>query len=185
MPKSYRESSFHCLVSGFLNALYHGINAHPDGFVLVAERNGAVIGFVSGATNSTEVSSAGIRLHWLALALWSGLQVLTRPRLLPKILAAVRHGKDQNAHQAELLAIAVSSPVHKTGVGKQLLSEYQREMRSRNVKFFHLIVDERNTSARVFYEHNGLKLLERVSLFDTNKCRLGYELTEGLNHTIW
>ena len=39
----------------FLTVLYQGINAHPDGFVLVAERDGAVVGFVSGATDSAAV----------------------------------------------------------------------------------------------------------------------------------
>lgn len=160
----------------FLTVLYRGINAHPNGFVLVAELKGTVIGFVSGATNSAEVSGAVIRRHWLALALSSGFKVLTQPRLLTNVLAAGRHSKDQYAHQAELLAIAVSSPVRNTGVGKQLLLTFQREMCSRSVKFFHLIVDERNTSAHAFYERNGLKLIERVSLFNTWKYRLGCTL---------
>lgn len=43
-----------------LNALYRGFNAHPEAFVLVAEQNGMVIGFVSGATNSSTIDSAKI-----------------------------------------------------------------------------------------------------------------------------
>ena len=44
----------------FLNALYRGINAHPEAFVLVAEQNSMLISFVSGATNSSTVDSAKI-----------------------------------------------------------------------------------------------------------------------------
>ena len=160
----------------FLTVLYRGINAHPNGFVLVAERNGTVIGFVSGATNSAEVTGGVIRRHWFALAVWSAFHVLARPFLLTNILAALRHTKDEYAHQAELLAIAVASPTHNNGIGKELLSAFQREMRSRSVAFFHLIVDERNCNARAFYGRNGLKFIEKVSLFGNWKCRLGYTI---------
>ena len=157
----------------FLTVLYRGINAHPDGFVLVAERNGMVIGFVSGATNNTIVSSEVIRLNWIVLAFWSGFHILANLKLLPAALAALKHGEGQYAGQAELLAIAIAATAQNNGAGKALLTAFQREMRSRNVQFFHLIVAERNTKARSFYERNGFELLERISLFGTWKCRLG------------
>ena len=132
-----------------------------------------LIGFVSGATNSTIVSSEVIRLNWIVLAFWSVFHILANLKLLPAALAALKHGEGQYAGQAELLAIAVAATAQNNGAGKALLTAFQREMRLRNVQFFHLIVAERNTKARSFYERNGFELLERISLFGTWKCRLG------------
>jgi len=160
----------------FLTVLYRGINAHPDGFVLVAERDGGVVGFVSGATNSAAVSKAVMRRHRLTLAFWAGGRVLVHPRLLCHVFAAMSHRDDDYAGKAELLSIAVSSRVQGAGVGQALLAAFKDEMRRRGVAFFHLIVDERNARAQTFYKRNGLESLERITMFGTWKNRMGCHL---------
>jgi GNAT superfamily N-acetyltransferase len=166
------------LGESFLASLYRGIARQPGGFTHVAERDGAIVGFVSGATDAGIVSRAAIRQQWVSLAVAATARVVTRPSLMIRALEVFRRRsrRDEANTRAELLSIAVRAPYRGEGVGRALVESFDTEMRRRHVDFYQVMTTG-GADVRAFYTKAGFVPLEEFDVPGARAHRFGRRLS--------
>jgi ribosomal protein S18 acetylase RimI-like enzyme len=66
--------------------------------------------------------------------------------------------------ETELLSISVSSQAQQGGIGTQLLSELEQELRNRNIFKYKVIAGEKLIGANQFYLKNGFVLVKQICI---------------------
>ena len=166
------------LGESFLTSLYQGIARRPGGFIHVAERDGVIVGFVSGATDAGVVGRGAIRQQWLSLMVSATARVLTRPSLILRALDVFRRRsrRDEANTRAELLSIAVRSPYRGQGVGHALLESFNQEMRRRSVDFYQ-VTTTGGPEVQAFYTKAGFVPMEQFDIPGARAYRFGRRLS--------
>lgn len=145
----------------FLTLLYRAMAADPDGVVLVARRDGQLVGFVAGVLHQSGFYGRLIKRRWWQFALAS-LPGLTRnPTLFPRLVRALQRplSTRQAAAEACLMSIAVRPEAENTGVGSQLVKAFCRELTARGARACCLTTDrDGNDRANTFYQRLGFQL---------------------------
>ena len=147
----------------FLALLYETIDKSPDAVLITEERNGRVIGFVSGASRLWPIyKKMFIRLPRLLKGL---APVLLSPAKLWRILELLAHSVSEvNSEKSqssvvipdfELLSIAVSRQERRSGVAKRLYNELVVYVGSQSKPGFKIVVGETLTGAHKFYLQMG------------------------------
>jgi ribosomal protein S18 acetylase RimI-like enzyme len=150
----------------FLEQIYRAIDAAPSGVLIVEERDGVVMGFVSGGEGMREVYRQMLRRP-LALGL-SLLPSLFRPARLRRILEILRYGQGKHGQealpQAELLSIAVATEARGQGIADALYRRFVRHCRSRGIGGFRIVVGDALAPAHRFYRRMGARPVSRVEI---------------------
>lgn len=154
------------LGEGFLALVYQAIDDSPTSVLLVEERDGRVVGFVSGTDGMGPIYRRLLRRPFsLGLSL---LPSLVRPARVRRMLEILRYGGDKpeaaSWPRAELLSIAVSADVRGQGVAETLYRGLEAEFRARGVDEFRIVVGENLLPAHRFYQRMGAKPVGRIEV---------------------
>jgi ribosomal protein S18 acetylase RimI-like enzyme len=138
---------------GFLRRLYRRIIRADGSFLLVAEADSTVIGFVAG---SEAVGALYRSFFWrdgVIATLSAPLQLITG---LPRVLETLRHGRGAaTAEGGELLAIAVDPTWRHRHVGRQLVEGFLHELEQRGARAARVVVGSNNAAAIAMYRQAG------------------------------
>jgi ribosomal protein S18 acetylase RimI-like enzyme len=167
-----RAASLHArlIAEGFLSSLgprflshLYGRIARCDGsFLLVAETDGTIIGFIAGSTALGRLYRNFLLHDGLAAAMSAPLGLVTA---LPRVLETLRHGRGGAAHDgAELLAVAVDPEWRGRHVGRQLVEGFLGELHDRGVGAAHVVVGAENAAAIAMYRRSGFSLARRFEM---------------------
>jgi len=142
----------------FLCYFYQAMVNSQNAFLIIAEDNNFVIGFVSGCVGLKKFYKEFIRKYIFKVS-FILLRKIFSPDIIGKILETMKYsGQEKNdLPQAELLSIAVLPEFQGKGVSQQLLDRFFIEMKKRNIEKFKVIVGENLDRAVRFYEKNDFK----------------------------
>jgi ribosomal protein S18 acetylase RimI-like enzyme len=160
------------LGSAFLTRLYRRVALSPDSFLLVAEANGTMVGFLAG---SLDVAALYRRFVWHdgVPAAASSLRALVRA--WPLALETLRYGQRVNTApgpgpdapaggDSELLAMAVHPAWQGHGIGRRLVEGFLAEVARRGAVSARVVVGAANHRAVDLYRRAGFDALEEFEL---------------------
>jgi ribosomal protein S18 acetylase RimI-like enzyme len=141
----------------FLSLLYEAIDVNESSVLLIAQHEGRVVGFVTGAEGMGSIYRQ-LLTRWprLVVAL---LPAIASPRKLLKIAEILLMGKKAmpipDLPHAELLSIAVSPTQRGQGHSQTLYRALVDHFRKRGVCGFRIVVGEQLETAHRFYKRMG------------------------------
>ena len=152
---------------GFLREYYRLTLEGPGGILLVAEKQGEIVGFVAGFIDP-ECFFNFMRTQKLRLA-WSVLgRIILSPSLIPRLM--LNFGRVQEGREivkpfpgisAELASIGVDPTGKGKGVGRQLISDFLRKVANCDVHSVTLSTDaQENERTNSFYVKLGFSVIE-------------------------
>lgn len=142
----------------FLTVLYRSLLSDRRGVALVAERDGALLGFAAGTYHLPGLYTALLKKHVFEFALASIGPLLTSPRIARRLLRALSSSREARTarYPASLMSIAVDPRQHAGGVGDRLLSDFCAQLRAGGAEGCSLTTDETdNAPVCAFYERRG------------------------------
>jgi ribosomal protein S18 acetylase RimI-like enzyme len=171
-----------------LQAYYAALVQSGGGSGFVAEqmgpagvRHGAVVGYVCGLWDPAAVRSSllgdALGAQWPKLALWTGLQVLIRPRLVVELMRRWRAAEKQPFRRQayELRPIVVGAAMRRNGIGTHLVDALLADASRRGFRQVHAFAEEDNVAANAFYRGIGFRCAGRENR--QGAARLRYEYT--------
>lgn len=174
--RSFPDSFYSLLGMKYLEGMYSWYLAYPYTFLLCAEKENKIVGFVGGLLKggSASVGSAsGMTQHtfWLGVrSILSRPWLLLHPKFIPRykfvfknilmrITRRFRPAMSRNTlgikPHAGLVSIAVDPQFHGKGYGHALLKEFESVCAALGYDFLQLSVHNENRSAIVAYERSG------------------------------
>jgi ribosomal protein S18 acetylase RimI-like enzyme len=146
----------------FLTLLYRRIAVSPSSILLVAERGGAVVGFVAATTSTRDLYKDFLRHDAFAAAVAALPAALRAPKPLWETL---RYGaSEHDLPPAEVLSIAVAEEETGHGVGGSLLAAALHDLSERGVPRARVVSAAVNTAAIAMYERAGFKRHSRTEV---------------------
>jgi ribosomal protein S18 acetylase RimI-like enzyme len=122
-------------------------------FLLVAEAEGSVIGFVAGSEALGALYRSFLWRDGLAASLRAPRQLVSA---LPRVLETLRHGRDAaRTEGGELLSIAVDPRWRHRHVGRQLVEGFLGELEKRGAGTARVVVGSSNAAAIAMYRQAG------------------------------
>ncbi|MBI4442267.1 MAG: GNAT family N-acetyltransferase [Acidobacteria bacterium] len=166
----------------FLRQLYHGILDDPSGIGYVYERDRRLLGFVAGTSEPAGLYGRLLRQRWWRFGLASVGAVLRRPRVVPRLLRAIRMPQEAGSEMdyGSLMSLAVLREAQGKGIGRVLVAAFLQEARHRGVKVVTLTTDHvDNDAVNSFYQRFGFRC---ARTFVTREGRSMNEYEIELNH---
>jgi GNAT superfamily N-acetyltransferase len=161
---AFPEFFLSTLGESFLVQFYRGFLTDETAVTVVARSsNGSVQGAAVGTTEPARFYGRLVRKRWARFAVASGKVVVTDPRATPRLLRAIRYRGNAaaNAEGALLSSICVDPLLQGTGVGRQLIEAWTRDVASQGVPKAFLTTDaENNHAINRFYQAQGWVLSE-------------------------
>ena len=140
-----------------LRRLYRHLVRSDHAFVLVADDDDGVVGYVAVAEDTRRVYREFLRHDGVIAAFVAAPAALRAPR---RVWETVRYGGRAN-HEglpaAEILAIAVSERARGEGVARRLVDAALEELRHRQIDTARVVTATQNTRARRVYERAGFR----------------------------
>lgn len=142
----------------FLYYFYKTMINSQNAFLIVAQQDNSVIGFVSGCLDLKKFYKELTKKHTFRVS-----PVLFKKffniNSLKKIFESRKYTKqkEKDLPEAELLSIALAKSFQGSGMAQKLLDGFISEMRKRNINQFKVIVGEKLNQAIQFYEKTGFK----------------------------
>lgn len=142
----------------FLTRLYRRIVRFEGAFVIVADRQRQVLGFIAGTEAVPELYREFLLRDGMVAALKAAPRLLRGSR---RMFETLSYGRDDpegdDLPAAELLSIAVDSTVRGQGVGRHLVEAFVAELRRRQVPAAKVVVAADNHSAIALYRRCGFR----------------------------
>ncbi|HVA03643.1 MAG TPA: GNAT family N-acetyltransferase [Acidimicrobiales bacterium] len=141
----------------FLRRLYGRIARSDDSFLLVAEAEGTVVGFIAGSVALGRLYRSFLLRDSVVAALSAPVGLVTA---LPRVFETLRHGLGHglggaDTHAGELLAVAVDPRFRGRRVGLGLVEGFLGELERRGAGAASVVVGADNASAIAMYERAG------------------------------
>jgi ribosomal protein S18 acetylase RimI-like enzyme len=149
------EGFLSLLGPGFLRRLYGRITRTDGSFLLVAEVDGQVVGFVAGSADVGGLYRSFIRHDGLRAGLGAAGPLIRNWR---RVLETLRHGSGDGAGRGrgtELLAIAVDGDAQGAGVGGVLVADFLAEVVRGGGRSAYVVVASDNGGAIRLYQRAG------------------------------
>ena len=139
----------------FLTYFYLAMITSPNAFLVVAEENNKVIGFISGCTNLNKFYKDFVKQYTFRSFLIL-LKKIFSFSIFKKVFEVMSYSKKEEKGEdslplAELLSIAIISEYQGQGIATKLLERFISEMKTREIKKFRVIVGENLPQANKFY----------------------------------
>ena len=156
-----------------VRSFYLGVADSQCAIARVYESEGRVTGFVLGASSAEMLRKEILRRRFVHTVFGIGLGVLRKPRLLRFVFGSrtIQYA-NYDRTSAELIYLAVDREQRSEGIGKLLVKEFGKELRSSGINGYDLSVDAGNTAAILFYERLGFKRIGRYREYDADHFRL-------------
>ena len=142
----------------FLYYFYQAMINSQSTFLIVAEQDNSIIGFISGSFDLKKFYKEFAKKHNFRVLLILFKKFLNLDSL-KKILETRKYAKreEKALPRPELISIVVSSQFQGQDIAKQLLFKFFSEMKNKGAKLIKVIVGEKLSPAIRFYEKNGFK----------------------------
>jgi len=153
----------------FLAVLYRRVTRADESFLLVAEADGHLAGFLAGATDTGALYRRFLRRDGPAAAAAAGHRLVLA---VPKVVETLRHvggaAPDPAAGcagaEAELLAVAVDPAWRGRNVGGLLVDAFLAECARRGLRRTRVVVGKANGPAVAVYRRAGFVPVEEFEL---------------------
>lgn len=157
----------------FLSLLYLAMIKSPLAFVVVAEENNEIIGFISGCTNVNGFYKDFFKKYTFKATLIL-LSNIFKISTIKKIFEILKYPKKEKKEipDAELLTMAIKKEFQGQGIGQKLFEEFVLEMKNRRIRQFKVIVGESLAQAIQFYEKVGFKFHSQMTIHQNNLSRV-------------
>lgn len=157
----------------FLFKLYEAMVTSPTAFIVTAEENNCIVGFISGCTNLDKFYRDFYKKYAINAFLVL-IPKIFKPSTLKKIFETLRYPKreEKSLPEAELLTIAVLKEFHGQGTAQKMFEIFLREMGKRKIKQFKVAVGENLSRAVGFYEKVGFKSHSNITIHQNNLSRI-------------
>lgn len=145
----------------FLSLLYKSIIEDDSGIAFVAKKNEQILGFVAGTIQPTGFYSRLIKRHLFEFFLSSLFAFYKNPEIAPRLFRALKKPGQSVPKEncATLMSIAVDPICQSSGVGKELVTAFLEEARSKGSKYVNLTTDAiNNENVNRFYLRMGFEL---------------------------
>jgi ribosomal protein S18 acetylase RimI-like enzyme len=156
-----REGFLSFLGPRFLRRLYRRVVRVPGSFLLVAEAQGTILGFLAGSTDVAALYRAFVLRDGLPTAFASGGRLIRSWR---RVLETLGHGSGAAGVGAELLAVAVDPAARGRGAGARLVEGFLTEVARRGGNAAYVVVAADNETAVALYRRAGFHTAERFEL---------------------
>ena len=142
----------------FLFELYRGLLERGLAFLIAAEEDGKLQGFILGSADGSRLNDA-ILARPIRFGLLMLPAMLRSPGILFKALEIAFYGKKADpALRAELVVIAVEDSTRSKGVGAALVQALERKFAADGVAKYKVTCHEDMQRANAFYRKNGFTL---------------------------
>ena len=138
----------------FLTLVYETLIAYERAVVIVAEHEGATVGFVAGVEDTSHFYRYFLRHRWLK-AMMRLLPSLGRPTVWRGAVETLRYGGRRHDGSAELLAMAVAPAARGRGVGGELVTALTSWANNSGITAMKVVVGTENQAAIRLYERAG------------------------------
>jgi ribosomal protein S18 acetylase RimI-like enzyme len=149
------EGFLSLLGPGFLTRLYRRITRTPGSFLLVAEVDGRVVGFVAGSGDVGYLYRSFLLRDGVQAALGAAGRLAAGWR---RVLETLRHASGDGVGRGrgtELLAIAVDPAAQGEGIGSALVDAFFAEVDARGDRSAYVVVASHNDRAIRMYGRAG------------------------------
>lgn len=157
----------------FLKFYYSCFIKSNETVTMVAEENGVIYGFSASTKVCKGFNSRLIKSNLFAFAILSLKMLFTTPKSLLRLVKNLTKKGDSvedNEDYAELYSIGVSKAAQGKGVGKLLLAESERVMKSEGVQRVSLTTDFYDNEQTVgFYHSMGYETLYEFVTYPNRK----------------
>jgi ribosomal protein S18 acetylase RimI-like enzyme len=146
------------LGNSFLSYLYKSLSECEGSVLIVAKKEGDIIGFVSGSFGLGPVYKHLVKNHFIGvvLAIIPNMFSLTKiKRILEILFYSWRNEGDNSVSISELLSLAVREDFRNAGVATKLFQELIMRYKKDGVEGVKIIVGEELLGAQKFYEKMG------------------------------
>lgn len=160
------EIHFQEIKHGFLNQLgkkfltyfYVAMTDSSSAFLVVAEENNSIIGFISGCINLKKFYKDFVKKYTFKTFLIF-LKKIFSFSIFKKVVEIIKYSQkeEKDLPQSELLSVAVVNDYQGQGTAQKLLERFVSEMKIKNINKFKVIVGEDLIQANKFYLKNGFK----------------------------
>ena len=127
----------------FLSYFYMAMITSPNAFLVVAEEDDRVIGFISGCTNLNKFYKDFVKQYTFKSFLIL-LKKIFSFSIFKKVFEVMSYSKkeEKDLPQSELLSIAIIKEYQGQGIAQKLLERFVLEMKTREIEKFRVIVGE-------------------------------------------
>jgi ribosomal protein S18 acetylase RimI-like enzyme len=136
----------------FLGSLYGRIARSEGSFLLIAESEGAPVGFIAGSVALRRLYRSFLVRDGVAASVSAPVRLVTA---LPRVLETLRHGGGGEETGGELLAVAVDPRWRGRQVGRRLVEAFLDEVAHRDMGSAHVVVGADNAAAIAMYRRSG------------------------------
>jgi ribosomal protein S18 acetylase RimI-like enzyme len=137
----------------FLRRLYGRIARADGSFLIVAEANGTMTGFIAGSVALGALYRSFLLRDGVAASLSAPVHLATA---IPRVLETLRHGRSGGgAGAGELLAVAVEPAWRDRQIGRQLVEGFLGELERRGADTARVVVGAGNAGAIAMYRRAG------------------------------
>ncbi len=160
------------LGSTFLKTLYYGYLEDSNSGIIIAEKNGKLMGFIAYSNNYPQFYKGLMKKHIIKFAICSVGAAIRHPSFIRRLLGAFKKSESVVKDEAyvELASICVDPSEKGNGIGS-LLIEYLKSIVDFSVyKYINLETDAYdNEVANRFYIKNGFLLSRQFSTAEGRK----------------
>jgi ribosomal protein S18 acetylase RimI-like enzyme len=158
------EGFLSLLGRGFLRRLYRRIVRSSSAFLLVAERQGQVVGFVAGAVDTGALYREFVLRDGIRAGLGAAGPIFRNWR---QVVETLRHGTSQGVSHGrgvELLSIAVDPDRQGQGIGRLLVDSFVDACTTTGNDSASVVVSSDNSTAIRLYEQAGFVAATRFEM---------------------
>lgn len=149
-----------------LASVYRSIASSRSSFLLAAECDGEVEGFICGAYDVGKVYRDYLVRHGLEAALLL-LPVIFAPKRAHRLIETLRYpGTGGGVKRPEILSFCVSSASRGQGIGRSLLLGLIQEFRTSGVRDIRVVTGETQHAAHRLYEALGASQSRRIQVHE-------------------
>lgn len=150
----------------FLRVLYRGYLKDEKSGIIIAERNGNLVGFIAYSLDYSSFFKYLIKRHLLQFALCSIGAVIRHPFYIRRLLGAFKKSETVTKEEpyVELASICVDPMMEGNGIGTKLIDYLINSIDFDKYAYINLETDaENNEKANLFYLNNGFKLFRKYT----------------------
>lgn len=160
------QSFLSTLGPAFLALMYQSIDECKNTCLILEEREGQVIGFISGACGVGPIYRKMLH-HWFRLTI-ALAPVILHPAKLWRIIEILSYGREKVSEQGlpehELISIAVAKQDRGRGVAERLYGRLLEYFRDDGVQAFRITVGDGLAPAHRFYQRMGAVPIAKTSV---------------------
>lgn len=155
----------------FLYTLYNGYMEDNNSGIIVAEKNGKIVGFLAYSNDYSRFYKGLIKRHIIKFAFCSLGAAIRHPSFIKRLLGAFNKSDSVRKKEkyVELSSICVDPDYEGHGVGSRMIEFLKQKVNFGEYAYINLETDaENNDGANAFYKKNGFKL---ARMFVTSEGR--------------